>query len=407
MDRIKPEKVPRQRVQKIWRNVRWHESFPDDSLSMDVTDITPHFALRKIALLFETKKFSECASLIRRLNCVTLGSILKEVPIDVLHDSLPQSLTILEALYVKLFETTESPSDFPREELHVDQLLQRLVAMFAAQSSLNNKHDKNSNSVYPSCRNILRVVTWIEPGIRRYVRQKKRDLDKCLRHLGRHGLVESSEDGLMNLHDALKIEFEKVVTQYRSALQKLDELSLSAKHPMGSSVTFGPAPALSSHQRLMHISRDDVQERLIKNRTICNIGQPAVGNQCLKKLIHILEKRIEYDKMVLFHDTELRKMCKHSETHESGQLSTNLKEFSQGYATVIQLFKEVADEDMITEDEEEGIVSSDEEVISPLMHADRIRTFSGTNGILPHKNLGGEKIQHIFNHERRLIWVSS
>lgn len=396
MERIKPEKVPRQRVQKIWRNVRWHESFPDDALSMDVTDITPHFALRKIALLFETKKFSECASLIRRLNCVTLSSILKEVPVDVLHDSLPQSLTILEALYVKLFETMESPSDFPREELHCDQLLQRLVAMFAAQSSLNNKHDKNSNSVYPSCRNILRVVTWIEPGIRRNLRLKKRDLDKCLRHLGRHGLVESSEDGLMNIHDALKIELEKVAAQYKSALQKLDELSLSAKHPMGSSVTFGPAPALSSHQRLVQISRNDVQERLIKNRTIYNIAEPGVGNQCLRKLIHILEKRIEYDKMVLFHDTETRKMCRHSEDDESVQLSTNLKQFSQGYTTVLQLLKEVADEDLITEDEaEDGIVSSDEEVISPLMHADRIRTLSGSlNGTLANKNFGGKNINN-------------
>ena len=328
MDRIKPEKLPRQRVQKIWRNVRWAEAFPDDSLTVDANDITPNYALRKVALLFETKKYSECATLIRRLNCVTLGNILGEVPIDVLHDSLPQSLSILEALYVKLYEITEHPADFPREEIQVDNLLLKMVAMFAKQSGLNNKHEKNSNSVYPSCRSILRVITWIEPSIRRQVKSKKRNLDKCIRHLGRHGLVESSEGTLMNLHDAFKIEFEKVVGQYRSAMQKLDELHVSAKHPTGSTVAWGPAPSSSSHHRMMQIKRDDVQERIIKNRTLHNLCEPAVSNQYLKKFIHILEKRIEYDKIVLFHDTELKKINKTDSEPQS--LSASLKEFSEG-----------------------------------------------------------------------------
>jgi hypothetical protein len=43
-----------------------------------------NFALRKIALLFETKKYDECATLIRRMNSVTLGNILTEVPLEVL-----------------------------------------------------------------------------------------------------------------------------------------------------------------------------------------------------------------------------------------------------------------------------------------------------------------------------------
>lgn len=335
MERIKPEKLSRQRVQGIWRKVRfpdseaWPQMFPDDSLTVDVGDITPDYALRKIAVLFETKKYGECASLIRRLNCVTLGSILREVPIDVLHDSLPEGLNILEALYVKLYDSTQNPEEFPKEDLQIDQFLQKLTAMFAKQSGLNNKHEKNSNSVYPSCRSILRVITWVEPGTRRFIRTKKQALDKCLKHLGRHGLVESSEGTLMNLHDAFKIEFEKVVFQYRSALNKLEELNLSAKHPTGSSVIWGPAPSASSHHRLMQLHRDDVQDRIIKNRTLHNLVEPAIMNQYLKKFIHILEKRIEYDKIVLFHDTELKKIAK-SDGEEQKYLSVSLKEFSQG-----------------------------------------------------------------------------
>ncbi|XP_045190612.2 uncharacterized protein LOC123547512 isoform X2 [Mercenaria mercenaria] len=389
MDRIKPEKVPRQPVHKIWRNVRWAESFVDDSLTIDAADITDTFALRKVALLFETKKYNECASLIRRLNCVTLSSILHEVPLDVLHDSLPQSLNILEALYVKLYETTENPADFPKEELQIDQFLQKLVALFARQSGLNNKHEKNSNSVYPSCRSILRVITWVEPNIRRFVRMRKLELDKCLRHLGRHGLVESSESTLMNLHDAFKIEVEKVVHQYRAALQKLEELNLSAKHPTGSSVIWGPAPSSSSHHRLMQIRRDDVQERIIKNRTLFNLVEPAISNQYLKKFIHVLEKRIEYDKIVLFHDTELRKISKTDNT-EQQFLSVSLKEFSQGYGVVLQLLKEVIDEDALTEEEEEDVfVSSDEDTVSPVMYKERLRSVSGINGFLSNKTSSG------------------
>ncbi|XP_060596786.1 uncharacterized protein LOC132750761 isoform X3 [Ruditapes philippinarum] len=391
MDRIKPERVPRQPVHKIWRNVRWAESFVDDSLTIDAADITDSFALRKVALLFETKKYNECASLIRRLNCVTLSNILHEVPLDVLHDSLPQSLNILEALYVKLYETTENPADFPKEELQIDQFLQKLVALFAKQSGLNNKHEKNSNSVYPSCRSILRVITWVEPNIRRFVRMRKRELDKCLRHLGRHGLVESSESTLMNLHDAFKIEVEKVVHNYRAALQKLEELNLSAKHPTGSSVIWGPAPSSSSHHRLMQIRRDDVQERIIKNRTLFNLVEPAISNQYLKKFIHVLEKRIEYDKMVLFHDTELRKISKVDNTDQQF-LSVSLKEFSQGYGVVLQLLKEVIDEDTLTEEEEDDVfVSSDEETISPVMYKERLRSVSGINGFLSNRTSSGTR----------------
>ncbi|KAL4232320.1 hypothetical protein ACF0H5_009891 [Mactra antiquata] len=396
MDRVKPEKTPRQPVHKLWRNVRWAETFVDDSLTMDAADITDTFALRKVALLFENKKYGECASLIRRLNCVTLGNILHEVPIEVLHDSLPQSLCILEALYVKLYETAESPENFPKEELHVNEFLQKLVALFAKQSGMNNKHDKNSNSVYPSCRSILRVIIWVEPNIRRIMRSKKRELDRCLRHLGRHGLVESSESSLMNLHDAFKIEVEKVMHEFRNVIQKIEELNLSAKHPTGSSVIWGPAPWSSSHHRLMQMTREDVQDRIIKNRTLYNMIEPGITNQYLKKFLDILEKRVEYDKNVLFHDTELRKTCK-TDPEEQPFLSNSLKEFSQGYGVVLQLLKEVLGEDDITGDEDDDfILSSDEDTVSSVMYKDRLRSLSGPNGLFSKGLSGGSTSRRHF-----------
>ncbi|CAG2227314.1 unnamed protein product [Mytilus edulis] len=379
-ERIRPEKTPRQRVQKIWRNVRWAQSFPEETLAMESTEITPNFALRKIALLFETKKYDECATLIRRMNSVTLGNILAEVPLEVLYDSMPHSLSILEALYVKLFDKIDE--EFPKEHIRTDLLVKRMVTCFAI---LAKSTDKNSNVYYPFCRNILRVVSSVEPGLRHQLRQKKKALDKCLKHLGQHGLVDSSGGSLMNLHDSLKLEIEKVENQYKTALQKLDELSLSAKHPMSSSITFGKAPTLVSHQRLMQLSRDEVESRLIKNRTVYNIIEPAITNQYLKKLIHILEKRIEYDKISMFHENELRKSCEN--LPEDAFMSTTLQHFSQGYAVIIRLLKEVAEEEEApTEDE---APSSDEDIVSPVTHMDRMKTISNFNGLFTLKTNGG------------------
>ena len=382
MERIRPEKTPRQRVQKLWRNVRWAETFPDESVSMENVDITPNFALRKIALLFETKRYDECATLIRRMNQVTLGNILAEVPLEVLHDSMPFSLPMLEALYVKLYDT--SFENFPKEQLCVDQLLKRMVACFAKMNQPENKLDKNCNSYYPSCRNILRVALSVDPQIKQQLKQKKKAIDKCLKHLGQHGLVNCSSGHLMNLHDALKLEFEKVSMQYKSAIQKLDEFSSANKLQNNAAHETSKAPFEVSHQRLMQQTRCDIQDRIIQHKTVFNIAEPAITNQYLKKLIYILERRIEFDKLALFHENELRKIC--NGLSEEAYMSVTLKHFAQGYGVVMKLLREISDEEDLFSDEEE-ILSTDDELLSPLSNVEKIKTVSGhINGFLPYKN---------------------
>ncbi|OWF41479.1 uncharacterized protein LOC110462275 [Mizuhopecten yessoensis] len=386
MERIKPEKIPRQRVQKIWRNVRWATGFPDETVHVEANDITPHVALRKVALLFETKKYDECATIIRKMNYVTLGSILAEVPLEVLYDSMPYSLAILEALYVKLYESNNE--SFPKDQLCLDQLLKRMVVCFAKLSHNSTKTEKYDIKYYPSCRNILRVVLSVEPQVKRQTRQKRRALDRCLKHLGRHGLVDCSNGHLMQLHDAMKLQLEQIVSNYRSALLTLDELSLvTTKHPASSSVSFGKAPSAASHQRLMQMTRTDVQSRIIKNKTLYNIVEPTLTNQCLKKLMTILEKRIEYDKLALFHDTELRKLCEG--LSEETSMCMTLRLFAEGYGVVCQLLKEVSDdEEGVSEDD--GGQSTDDELLSPITHMDRIKTLPGQmNGFHNYRGSGG------------------
>ncbi|XP_060071572.1 uncharacterized protein LOC132551450 [Ylistrum balloti] len=386
MERIKPEKLPRQRVQKIWRNVRWATGFPDETVHIEANDITPHVALRKVALLFETKKYEECATLIRKMNYVTLENILAEVPLEVLYDSMPYSLSILEALYVKIYDSSDE--SFPKDQLCLDQLLKRMVVCFAKLSQNSVKAEQYDIKYYPSCRNILRVVLSMEPQVKRQIRQKRRALDRCLKHLGQHGLVDCSNGNLMQLHDAMKLQLEQIVSNYRNALVTLDELSLvTTKHPPARSVSFGKAPSAASHQRLMQVTRTDVQSRIIKNRTVYDIVEPTIINQCLKKLMTILEKRIEYDKLALFHDTELRKLCEG--LPEEMSMCMTLRLFAQGYGVVCQLLKEVSDDDEgVSEDD--GGQSTDDELLSPITHMDKIKTLPGQmNGFHNYRGSGG------------------
>ncbi|XP_071090684.1 uncharacterized protein [Haliotis cracherodii] len=356
MERLRPERRPRQRVQKVWRSVCWADSFSDESLVMDTIDITADFALRKIATLFENRKYEECASLIRRLNNLMVKAILKEVPIDVIHEALPYSACILEALYVKVYQTYAD--QFPMAEMHLEQLVKRMVCIFAKQYSAN-KGDKNSNMFLPSFRTVLRIIISVQPDFRRQMFLKKKSIDQCLLRLGHHGMVDSSGGRLMSLHDALKVEFERVVVQYKCAIQKMDDLSLSAKHPTSSSVTSGKAPTNASHQRLMQVTRSDVQNRLIKNKTLLNVVEPSITSQYLKHLITVLQKRIEYDKYMLFHDTELRKMS--GIVDDDVYLSVTLRQFSQGYAAMLQVLREITGDDYIPEEIGNGNLSSSED----------------------------------------------
>ncbi|RUS81293.1 hypothetical protein EGW08_010935, partial [Elysia chlorotica] len=331
--------TPRVGIEKVWRQVRWAESFPDESLAMDTVDLTPTFATRKIAMLFDRRKFTECAALVARLNGITITSILTEIPVEMLHNALPASLPILEALYEKVYRNSES--DFPTGQLMTDQLVKRLVTLFAWQHQAESSNDARQMSAAQmiSCRTIIRIVLCVEPDFRNVVRQRKRAVDRCVRNMGRHGLVDSSGGKLMTLHDALKVELEKVVILYRCALQKLDS------HHVTASLTSGPAPKEASHQRMMQVCRADVQDRIIKNKTLFNLVEPAVSGQYLRKLITILEKRIDYDKVLLFHDTELRKMSEGGTLPQTeASLATALRHFSHGYGTVLSLISQVSEQ---------------------------------------------------------------
>lgn len=326
-----------------WQQGNWAQGFPDETLTMESNDISPGFAIRKIALLFENHRYLECTNLIRRLSHITLKTIVSELPVDVLIEALPQSIQILDALYAKFFlaDPDGFPSQFLLPEKVVSHLVRWIASIEARHKNKNNSQVDNLDYFLPYCQNIMRVVAYVHPKIRKKLKGKRKGLNKCVQGLSQHGLVDTSETKLMNLNDALKIEFNKMIQQLKGAITQLESGSYSFRLPMRSSITKGRAPAGASHQRMMQMNQREVQERLIKNKSLMNVVEPALSNSYLAGLIHILETRINSDKDVLFHFAELRKEV--GELPQSTVIVPLFQEYAFAHSKLLGVIREVTD----------------------------------------------------------------
>lgn len=281
-------------------------------------------------MLSDNKQYRESANFINRLSGNTFGVIVHDLPVDLFIESMPQSLPIIESLYAKVFLSdgilqTRNSIQFLRPE----SVVMQMVKYFAQQQqdgtvqNPTSPTSPGSNNVWrwdycgpfmSSCKKLLRVIVLTEPKIRKGLQQKRRALDKAIEGLGQHGLVGTSDENLMNLHDALQVEFQRVVQSYKVALSKLEELDLASSHQNGNgkksisrTVSSGPAPIAASHQRLLSLKQNEIQERLIKNKTLLNVVEPTLTNHSLDLFLGILQRRIELDKDVLFQYTQLRR----------------------------------------------------------------------------------------------------
>lgn len=308
-NRIKPDRnrqaVNVQRMQ--WRNSNWVDGFPELVGSMTIADVSPRFAVKRILLLYENAQYREAANFVNRLSHNTFKAILDQLPIDLFVEAMPHSLSILEALYAKVFLS----SDCGVKVLRPDHVLMRLVKLFTGTASASAAAG-GAERWLGSTRKLLKVIVLSEPKLRKALQVRRRALDKAVEGLGQHGLVGTSDETLTNLHDALKVEFQKLVDTYKAALLKLEELSLSGKRD---GVSKGPAPVQASHQRQLSLQQTDIQERLIKNKTLLNVVEPVLENKSMAILLTILKRRVEYDKDALFQFTQLRKELKVESEH--------------------------------------------------------------------------------------------
>ncbi len=283
--------------------------------AMGLQEASPRQALQRILVLYERGEHREAAAFMRRLSFNTFRAMLPQLPADVFVESMPHSLPILEALYAKLFMAAGNRPCFSQEllggraeSLRPEAVVWQLVKFFAGQDdgrrlAAGQMRWEFCGPFISSCKRLLSVLLAAEPRLRRLVAERRRTLTKAVEGLGKHGLVGTSDEQLMNLHAALKLEFEKAQKTYTEGIQQLEALSLLRDNRSGKS----NAPVAQSHQRQLSLKSTEIQERLIKNKTLLNVVEPTLENTSLEVLLGILQQRIELDKECLFQYTQIRK----------------------------------------------------------------------------------------------------
>merc|ERR1712048_441525 len=141
---------------------------------------------------------------------------------------MPHSLPILEALYAKLFLAGDKIWQETRasSNLRPEAVVWQMVRFFASQEDglIGQMRWEFCGPFISSCKRLLSVLLSAEPRARRVLHERKKALMKAIEGLGQHGLVGTSDGGLVYLHVALKHQFEKVQKSYEGALEKLENL---------------------------------------------------------------------------------------------------------------------------------------------------------------------------------------
>ncbi|XP_071947079.1 uncharacterized protein [Antedon mediterranea] len=326
-----------------WRDSSWVHSFSQNAASpINVQDISPGFALHKLQLLVEKQKFNDASHLVNQLNMVTLKTILPELPVTAIVENIPQSLTVIESFYSKFF--IANPDEFPIAKLDVENTVFHIVNYLSSRDDPLLKKEngllQSDESVVKAIVNILRMVMFVYPDMIKILYSRKKLMDTALKGIGEHSLVSIDGD-LMNLHDALKVEFEHSVHAYKTALAKLVEMSLTHQKPVTLTSYVNKNPSTGNHQKLMTLTQDEIQNRLFKNKTVLNTIEPSMNAQ-LPSLLRTLQDRIEFDKSALLTFTQLRKEI--STIPANSQVASTIAKYSQSLKIVVDFFKDMLDE---------------------------------------------------------------
>ena len=158
-----------------------------------------------------------------RLPHYTLRAALPDIPIDLLIETLPHSLALLEALYCRLIDLHVEDAKI----LRIDQVLWKVVNL------ISSTQDHFHLRIW---RKLLGALYQISPSSKNALASRRRALERAVEGLGKHGLVPSNQtsgtegsisQNLIPLPVALKDELEVRAEAYKLALHKLES---SGKH---------------------------------------------------------------------------------------------------------------------------------------------------------------------------------
>ncbi|XP_014470759.1 PREDICTED: uncharacterized protein LOC106742384 [Dinoponera quadriceps] len=326
-ERIRPER-PRNPIQRlVWGP---GSQFQVGHIGMlEDEGSNPRMALRRLLRLYEGRQYREAAGFLMKLPHYTLKAALPDIPVDLLIETLPHSLALLEALYSRLVELNVSDTKI----LRVEQVLWRIVHLI----STNQDHCR----LRIWCK-LLVSLGRLSPGTKSALISRRRTLERAVEGLGKHGLVPStltsnSENSvtanLVPLPVALKEELETRTEAYKLALHKIENFG---KHAGTHKADQGVQAA--SHQRQLSLKYSEIQQRLIDNQSLLNTLEKAGGPCTLENLLAELKRRVEQDKEALRQWTALRKST--SNGAKNPALAARLLQFSRGCALALQFMSE-------------------------------------------------------------------
>lgn len=295
-ERIRPERVNRRPLHSLthfdYEELGARPASQNTASAMTIADLSPKLALQRLLCLYENGEHREAAAFLRRLSPGTFKQLLPQLPTDLFIESMPHSLPILESLYAKLFLAGDKIWQETRatSNLRPEAVVWQMVRFFASQEDglIGQMRWEFCGPFISSCKRLLSVLLSAEPRVRRILTERKKSLQKAIEGLGQHGMVGTSDEKLMNLHDALKLEFVKVQKSYIEALEQLEALALVNTKAKGNGQMSGfgaKAPIAQSHQRQLSLKADEIQERLIKNKTLLNVVEPTLENTPLEVLL--------------------------------------------------------------------------------------------------------------------------
>lgn len=310
--------------------------------SWQPAEMNPNLVIRKILVLFEYHRHEDVAHIIKAITEKTLKAIATELPIPLFIEGIPRTLPILDAVYGRVFNSA-GVQKFPFNLMQPESVIMQLIRLFAhSEDPTHNKNIKWSTCDIAACKNILKIIAQVDPKLPRMLKKRKKALDKALEGLGLHGLIITTDQNLLNIHDALKLEFENVIKNYKQVLEKLQELELTQQKVKPRSVSKGTPPVGASHQRLLNLTHGEVQERLMKNKIVWMTVEPILYGSKLPALLNSLKERIDNDKDAIYQFSQLRK--------EAGFLNQNtiiapiLMQYTRGFEHVLLLLCEVCDD---------------------------------------------------------------
>lgn len=184
-------------------------------------DCVPSFRLLR---LYEGRQYREAAGFLMKLPHYTLKAASTDIPVDLLIETLPHSLILLEALYSRLVELNVSDTKI----LRIEQVLWRIVHL------ISTSQDHSRPRIW--CK-LLVSLNRLSPNTKNILISRKRALERAVEGLGKHGLVPSSQtnnsensvtSNLVPLPVALKEELETRMETYKLALHKIENFGKHA-----------------------------------------------------------------------------------------------------------------------------------------------------------------------------------